>query len=126
MTAGSRLAGLQQQNWPRPGTGAIAALGVFALSLLIYVRTLVPGPTFGDWAEMQFVPSQLGIPHPTGYPLYRLEWQRIGSLRRRLRNCVVGMRASPYADDAAEIVDLELYLAWRAGGLVMETPAVRP
>jgi hypothetical protein len=71
LTAGSRLAGLQR-NWPRPGPGAIAALGVFALSLFVYVRTLVPGPTFGDWAEMQFVPSQLGIPHPTGYPLYIL------------------------------------------------------
>src|SRR5437773_1358693 len=64
--------------------------------------------------------------HPTGYPLYRLEWQSLGSLRRRLRNCLVGMRAEPYPEDAPEIVDLELYLAWRARGLVMETPAVRP
>ena len=64
--------------------------------------------------------------HPTGYPLYRLEWQGVGSLRRRLRNCLVGMRAEPYPDDAPEIVDLELYLAWRARGLAVETPAVRP
>jgi sulfur-oxidizing protein SoxA len=64
--------------------------------------------------------------HPTGYPLYRLEWQSLGSLRRRLRNCLVGMRAEPYADEAPEIVDLELYLAWRARGLAVETPAVRP
>ena len=34
--------------------------------------------------------------HPTGYPLYRLEWQALGSLQRRLRNCLVGMRAEPY------------------------------
>jgi sulfur-oxidizing protein SoxA len=64
--------------------------------------------------------------HPTGYPLYRLEWQSIGSLRRRLRNCLAGMRAEPYPDDAPEIVDLELYLAWRARGLLIDTPAVRP
>ena len=64
--------------------------------------------------------------HPTGYPLYRLEWQAVGSLRRRLRNCLVGMRAETYPEAAPEIVDLELYLAWRARGLVMETPAVRP
>ena len=31
--------------------------------------------------------------HPTGYPLYRLEWQALGSLKRRLRNCFIGMRA---------------------------------
>jgi L-cysteine S-thiosulfotransferase len=64
--------------------------------------------------------------HPTGYPLYRLEWQRIGSLRRRLRNCMIGMRAEPYPFDSAEIVNLELYLVRRAGGLSIETPAVRP
>jgi sulfur-oxidizing protein SoxA len=64
--------------------------------------------------------------HPTGYPLYRLEWQSLGSLRRRLRNCLVGMRAEPSPDDAPEIVDLELYLAWRARGLLIDTPAVRP
>ena len=64
--------------------------------------------------------------HPTGYPLYRLEWQALGSIRRRLRECFSGMRAEPYPGDAAEIVDLELFLARRAKGLPVETPAVRP
>jgi L-cysteine S-thiosulfotransferase len=64
--------------------------------------------------------------HPNGYPLYRLEWQTLGSLQRRLRNCLVGMRAEPYAFGAPEYVDLELYLMWRARGLPLETPAVRP
>jgi sulfur-oxidizing protein SoxA len=64
--------------------------------------------------------------HPTGYPLYRLEWQSLGSLQRRLRNCLTGMRAEPYGYGAPEFVDLELYLMWRARGMTMETPAVRP
>ena len=64
--------------------------------------------------------------HATGYPLYRLEWQTLGSIRRRLRECFSGMRAEPYPGDAPEIVDLELFLAWRARGLPVETPAVRP
>jgi len=64
--------------------------------------------------------------HPTGYPLYRLEWQALGSLQRRLRNCLVGIRAEPYAYGAPELVDLELYLMWRARGMTMEAPAVRP
>ena len=64
--------------------------------------------------------------HPTGYPLYRLEWQGLGSLRRRLRNCMIGLRATPFADDVPDIVALEIYLAWRARGLPIETPAVRP
>lgn len=64
--------------------------------------------------------------HPTGYPLYRLEWQGLGSLQRRLRNCLVGMRAEPYPYGAPEFVALELYLRSRAAGLPIETPAVRP
>ena len=64
--------------------------------------------------------------HPTGYPIYRLEWQSLGSLQRRLRNCLVGIRAESYDYGAPELVDLELYLMWRAGGMKIETPAVRP
>ena len=64
--------------------------------------------------------------HPNGYPLYRLEWQSLGSLQRRLRNCLVGIRAEPYEYGAPELVDLELYLMWRARGMTMESPAVRP
>ncbi len=63
---------------------------------------------------------------PNGYPLYRLEWQTLGSLYRRLRNCLTGVRAEPFAADSADLVDLEFYLASRANGLAVETPAVRP
>jgi sulfur-oxidizing protein SoxA len=64
--------------------------------------------------------------HPTGYPLYRLEWQDMGSLQRRLRNCMAGVRAEPYPYGADEYVDLELFLMDRARGMPVETPAVRP
>ncbi len=64
--------------------------------------------------------------HPTGYPIYRLEWQSLGSLQRRLRNCMTGIRAEPYVFGAPEYVDLELFLMWRARGMKLETPGVRP
>jgi sulfur-oxidizing protein SoxA len=64
--------------------------------------------------------------HPTGYPLYRLEWQSLGSLQRRLRNCMTGVHAEPFEYGAPEAVALELYLTERARGLPIETPAVRP
>jgi len=64
--------------------------------------------------------------HATGYPLYRLEWQGLGSLQRRLRNCLFGMRAVTYPLGAPDYVDLELFLMWRARGMPLETPAVRP
>ena len=64
--------------------------------------------------------------HPTGYPLYRLEWQSLGSLQRRLRACITGIRAQAYDYGAPELVELELYLMSRARGMPIETPAVRP
>jgi sulfur-oxidizing protein SoxA len=64
--------------------------------------------------------------HATGYPIYRLEWQGMGSLARRLRGCMTGVRAEPLAAGSVELAELELYLARRAMGMPMETPAVRP
>ena len=64
--------------------------------------------------------------HTTGYPIYRLEWQEVGSLQRRLRDCMTAMRAEPYAYGAPELVDLEYFLLWRARGMKIEAPAVRP
>ncbi|MFC5069649.1 sulfur oxidation c-type cytochrome SoxA [Flaviflagellibacter deserti] len=64
--------------------------------------------------------------HPTGYPIYRLEWQSVGSLQRRMRNCMVGVRAEPYEFGSQEFIDLEAYLNTRASGLAVETPGVRP
>ena len=63
--------------------------------------------------------------HGNGYPAYRLEWQRVGTLDRRLRACFMGVRADPPAEASGELVDLELFLAWRASGMLMESPGVR-
>lgn len=38
----------------------------------LYVRTLAPSVMPGDYAEFQFSAAILGVPHPTGYPLYIL------------------------------------------------------
>ena len=64
--------------------------------------------------------------HPTGYPIYRLEWQGMGSLHRRMRNCMAGIRAEPHALGSPEFVELEMFLMWRARGMRLETPGVRP
>jgi L-cysteine S-thiosulfotransferase len=64
--------------------------------------------------------------HPNGYPLYRLEWQALGSLQRRLRGCFAGVRAEPFLPGSPAALALEAYLFGRAAGLPIETPAVRP
>jgi sulfur-oxidizing protein SoxA len=78
-----------------------------------------------NWGK-QLASSLVPQAHPTGYPIYRLEWQSLGSLQRRLRNCMIGMRAEPYDYGAPENMALETYLMWRARGMAVETPGVRP
>jgi sulfur-oxidizing protein SoxA len=63
--------------------------------------------------------------HPNPYPAYRLEWQTVGSLQRRLRACYYGVRAEMPAYGSEALLDLELYLAWRGTGLPIEAPGVR-
>ena len=55
-----------------PTLRVLAPAIVGAISLVVYVRTLLPGIAFGDWGEMQTVPHVLGVAHPTGYPTYIL------------------------------------------------------
>lgn len=79
-----------------------------------------------QFAGRRLAGSVIPQAHPTGYPLYRLEWQSLGSLSRRLRACLYGIRAEPYDVGSPELVELELYLMVRARGMKMDAPAVRP
>lgn len=64
--------------------------------------------------------------HVDDYPVYRLEWQSLGSLQRRLRGCASGVRAQVWDWDSAELLALEVYLARRSSGMTMQPPGVRP
>lgn len=79
-----------------------------------------------DNGDKRLAGSAITQGQATGYPLYRLEWQTLGSLQRRLRACLTGIRAQPYDYGSPELVELELYLMSRAKGMPMESPAVRP
>jgi L-cysteine S-thiosulfotransferase len=63
--------------------------------------------------------------HPVDWPAYRLEWQALGSLQRRLRACYYGVRAEMPAFGSDDLVALELYLAARARRLAASVPGVR-
>lgn len=77
-----------------------------------------------NWGR-RFHTDPLSQGHPNAYPVYRLEWQKPGSLERRLRSCYFGVRAEmpPWGDLAMR--QLALYLRWRGQGLPIEVPAVR-
>jgi L-cysteine S-thiosulfotransferase len=71
-------------------------------------------------------PETVSEGQPNGYPTYRLRWQTLGSLERRLRACFSGVHAEMPAYGDPLLAELEAYLAWRGRGLPIEAPAVRP
>jgi sulfur-oxidizing protein SoxA len=79
-----------------------------------------------DRAGLKLGGSFIPQGHPTAYPIYRIEWQTMGSLQRRLRNCMSGVRAKQFEYGSQEMAQLELFLMWRARGMPLETPGVRP
>ncbi|MBU3582252.1 sulfur oxidation c-type cytochrome SoxA [Polynucleobacter sp. AP-Capit-er-40B-B4] len=79
-----------------------------------------------DRAGLKLGGSLIPQGHPNAYPIYRLEWQTLGSVQRRLRNCMSGVRAQQFEYGSLEMAQLELFLMWRARGLPLESPGVRP
>lgn len=50
----------------------IAGVALTVLVAALYIRTVAPSVMPGDYAEFQLSAAILGVPHPTGYPLYVL------------------------------------------------------
>jgi len=63
--------------------------------------------------------------HPSGFPIYRMTWQTVGSIDRRLRACYSGVQAQVPAPGSAELRELELYLKVRAQGMPLDGPSLR-
>lgn len=63
--------------------------------------------------------------NPTGFPIYRMSWQRLGTVERRLRACYSGVQAVLPAVGDADLRDLELYLKVRAKGMPLDGPSIR-
>ncbi len=59
---------------------AITGSITFAAVMIIYLRTMMPGPAFMDTGEFQTVTYVLGVAHPTGYPLYTIVGKLFGTL----------------------------------------------
>ena len=77
-----------------------------------------------NWGKRLYVET-ISQGHGNAFPAYKLEWQSLGSLQRRIRACMFGIRAEMPAYGAPELTDVELFLAWRGQGLPVEAPGVR-
>jgi L-cysteine S-thiosulfotransferase len=60
-----------------------------------------------------------------GFPVYRFTWQTLGSAHRMFEWCNTSVRAEPFPLGSDDYVNLELFMAWRGRGLLIETPAIR-
>lgn len=58
-------------GWARYGP-VVAGVTLVIAAAALYIFTLAPSVMPGDYAEFQFSAAILGVPHPTGYPLYIL------------------------------------------------------
>jgi sulfur-oxidizing protein SoxA len=108
------------------GTRASAARGQQLYTQRIGQLKLSCAQCHDQQAGKRLAASTIPQAHAAAYPIYRLEWQGMGSLQRRLRNCMSGVRAEVLPYGAQELVELEAWLAVRDKGMKIETPGVRP
>lgn len=105
-------AGLMARLRAKVSSAGLGAIAAFAVAAVVYVRTLLPGVSFGDWAESEMIPSRLGILHPTGYPLYTI----LGKLFSMIPLESVAWRANFLsAIAAAGVVGVAVLIAVRLG-----------
>ncbi len=60
-----------------------------------------------------------------GFPTYRLKNAKMNTIQARFKGCMKNIRAQPYKPGGPEFNALELYVASRGNGLMVETPSVR-
>lgn len=63
--------------------------------------------------------------HPTGFPIFKMSWQSMGSIDRRLRACYSGVQAEIPGAGSIELRRLELFLKSRSQGLPIDGPSLR-
>lgn len=74
---------------------------------------------------MQMRADVISPGHPTGFPIFKMSWQSMGSIDRRLRACFSGVQAEVPAPGSQSLRQLELYLKVRAQSLPIDGPALR-
>jgi hypothetical protein len=114
--AGALAAGVGGMVWlcrhparvERPRRDGLLDASVFVAALALYLSTMAPSVLPGDSGEFQFVAYVLGIPHPTGYPLYLV----LGKLFSLLPIGSVAYRLNLFSGVAAAGA---VWMTWRAG-----------
>jgi L-cysteine S-thiosulfotransferase len=78
----------------------------------------------GNHIRTEVLAPALGI--VAGMPIYRSEWNGMGTMSRRLVTCNSQTRAVPLEPQDEDYRDVEYYLTFMANGLPVSGPATRP
>jgi L-cysteine S-thiosulfotransferase len=78
----------------------------------------------GNHIRTEVLAPALGI--VAGMPIYRSEWNGMGTMSRRLVTCNSQVRGVPLTPQDEDYRDVEYYLTFMANGLPVSGPATRP
>jgi sulfur-oxidizing protein SoxA len=78
----------------------------------------------GNHIRTEVLAPALGI--VAGMPIYRSEWNGMGTMSRRLVTCNSQVRGVPLTPQDEDYRDVEYYLTFMANGLPVSGPAARP
>jgi sulfur-oxidizing protein SoxA len=68
--------------------------------------------------------SQL-LGHTTHFPVYRLKWQDLGTLERRMEGCVKDQGQNPPSPNSKEMKELLYFMAYMSNGMQVDGPDIR-
>ena len=68
--------------------------------------------------------SQL-LGHTTHFPVYRLKWQGLGTLERRMEGCVKDQGQNPPKTNSKEMKELLYFMAYMSNGMAVDGPDIR-
>jgi sulfur-oxidizing protein SoxA len=68
--------------------------------------------------------SQL-LGHTTHFPVYRLKWQDLGTLERRMEGCIKDQGQNPPKTNSKEMKELLYFMAYMSNGMMVDGPDIR-
>ena len=63
--------------------------------------------------------------HTTHFPVYRLKWQGLGTLERRIKGCEKNQGEQPHKPASAWVSEMLYFMAYMSNGLPVDGPDVR-
>ncbi len=63
--------------------------------------------------------------HTTHFPVYRLKWQGLGTLERRIKGCEKNQGEHPHKPGSAWVSEMLYFMAYMSNGLPVDGPDVR-